>query len=186
MSKLEFMVLRHYRSGEKVTAKAHGGKIDFQGITVIKLTDDFRIRALEIWFDPLEMFRQIAGNSGVNKEAVGRLGKYQLLPGEGPMTHLKGMDDHINMEKEASSSTSREEVPTRSQSSNDHARPTSPMDRTGTNHTATFVMSRMTVADCPFLSSQAQAGESSGPWGSISVETMCETVTYETTESISP
>ncbi|KZF23613.1 hypothetical protein L228DRAFT_120694 [Xylona heveae TC161] len=54
--------------GEKVTVKAHGGPIDIEGITVAKVTDDLKVQNLETWFDPMDMFRQIAVNGIINKE----------------------------------------------------------------------------------------------------------------------
>lgn len=57
-------------NGEKVTAKAHGGPIDIQGVTVAHLSDKFQVTKLETWFDPLEMFRQIAPEGIVNKEVA--------------------------------------------------------------------------------------------------------------------
>ncbi|KAL1636405.1 hypothetical protein SLS58_009824 [Diplodia intermedia] len=56
--------------GEKVTAKAHGGSIDIEGVTVATVDDKVRLRRVETWFDPMEMFRQIAPQGIVNKEAV--------------------------------------------------------------------------------------------------------------------
>ncbi|KAI9731300.1 MAG: hypothetical protein M1834_005203 [Cirrosporium novae-zelandiae] len=53
---------------EKVTAKAHGGSIDIQGLTVAQVDDKIRIQTLETWFDPMDMFRQIAPNGIVNKQ----------------------------------------------------------------------------------------------------------------------
>lgn len=50
------------RSGDKVTVKAHGGMIDIQGIIVAKVNDKLEIESIEVWFDPMEMFRQIAKN----------------------------------------------------------------------------------------------------------------------------
>ncbi|KAK7956847.1 uncharacterized protein PG986_006069 [Apiospora aurea] len=47
-------------NGEKITAKAHGGPIDIQGVTVAHLNDKFQVTKLETWFDPVEMFRQIS------------------------------------------------------------------------------------------------------------------------------
>ncbi|ETS83304.1 hypothetical protein PFICI_05180 [Pestalotiopsis fici W106-1] len=54
--------------GEKVTAKAHGGPIDIQGVTVAHLSPKFQITKLETWFDPVEMFRQVAPEGVVKKE----------------------------------------------------------------------------------------------------------------------
>lgn len=55
--------------GEKITAKAHNGSIDIEGVTVAQVDDQVRLQKVETWFDPLEMFRQIAPNGIVNKEA---------------------------------------------------------------------------------------------------------------------
>ncbi|KAF2083332.1 hypothetical protein K490DRAFT_20668, partial [Saccharata proteae CBS 121410] len=57
---------------EKVTAKAHGGQIDIQGVTVASVDDKLRLQKVETWFDPLDMFRQIAPNGIVNKEPIDR------------------------------------------------------------------------------------------------------------------
>lgn len=56
--------------GEKVTVKAHGGAIDIQGVTVAEVDDKVRLQAVNTWFDPLEMFRQIAPSGIVNKQVV--------------------------------------------------------------------------------------------------------------------
>ncbi|KAL9059353.1 MAG: hypothetical protein Q9162_001222 [Coniocarpon cinnabarinum] len=56
--------------GEKVIAKAHGGPIELKGTTWAWVDDKVRVKKLETWFDPLEMFRQIAPNGIVNKETV--------------------------------------------------------------------------------------------------------------------
>ncbi|PPJ59246.1 hypothetical protein CBER1_05349 [Cercospora berteroae] len=58
--------------GEKVTAKAHGGIIDIEGVTVAEVDDKVRLRALQTWMDPLEMFRQIAPQGIVNKQTMNR------------------------------------------------------------------------------------------------------------------
>ena len=55
--------------GQKVTAKAHGGPIDVEGVTVATVDDKVRLQNVQTWFDPLEMFRQIAPN-GVVKESI--------------------------------------------------------------------------------------------------------------------
>lgn len=54
--------------GERITAKAHKGPIDIEGVTVAQVDDQVRLQKVETWFDPLEMFRQIAPNGVVNKE----------------------------------------------------------------------------------------------------------------------
>lgn len=62
-------------------------------MTVARLSPEFKITSLEIWYDPLEMFRQITKDTDVIKQHVGRLGKYAMLAGEDHTTHLHGMDD---------------------------------------------------------------------------------------------
>lgn len=54
--------------GEKVTAKAHGGAIDIQGVTVATVNDKVQLQDVRTWFDPMDMFRQIAPNGVVKKE----------------------------------------------------------------------------------------------------------------------
>ena len=59
-----------HSKGEKISAKAHGGPIDVQGLTVAHVDEGLRVQKLETWFDPLAMFRQIAPDGIVNKEVV--------------------------------------------------------------------------------------------------------------------
>ena len=56
--------------GQKVTAKAHGGAIDIQGVTVASVNDKVQLQDVRTWFDPLDMFRQIAPQGVVKKESV--------------------------------------------------------------------------------------------------------------------
>ncbi|KAJ6508367.1 hypothetical protein C8R45DRAFT_1168331 [Mycena sanguinolenta] len=49
--------------GERVTIKAHGKVLDIEGVTVAVVNDKLQIQKIEVWFDPLEMFRQIGGAS---------------------------------------------------------------------------------------------------------------------------
>jgi len=60
-------LLKLCSKGETVTAKAHGGQIDIQGVTVAKVDDKVRLQSVETWFDPMEMFRQIAPTGAVSK-----------------------------------------------------------------------------------------------------------------------
>jgi hypothetical protein len=55
--------------GEKVTIKAHGGPIDIEGIVVAEVNDKLQLRTIEVFFDPMLMFRQMApdGETGVTK-----------------------------------------------------------------------------------------------------------------------
>lgn len=58
--------------GEKVTAKAHGGAIDIQGVTVATVNDKVQLQSVRTWFDPMDMFRQIAPHGVVKKEEVAK------------------------------------------------------------------------------------------------------------------
>jgi len=73
--------------GEKITAKAHGGSIDIQGVTIAKVDDKVRLQAVETWFDPLEMFRQIAPSGEVTRTVP------IPNPGEDITTQLHGEDE---------------------------------------------------------------------------------------------
>ena len=59
-----------HSKGEKITAKAHGGLIDIYGTTIAEVDDKLRVQKLDTYFDPLEMFRQIAPAGIVNKQIV--------------------------------------------------------------------------------------------------------------------
>lgn len=59
---------QNHRKSRIVTIKAHGGPIDIQGISIATVDDQARIQKIETWFDPLEMFRQIAPDGIVTKE----------------------------------------------------------------------------------------------------------------------
>ncbi|KAL3418166.1 hypothetical protein PVAG01_09881 [Phlyctema vagabunda] len=152
-------------AGEKVTVKAHGGTINFYGLTVAKLTDDLRIQSLDTFFNPMEMFEQIGRGGKIEKVTVGRLGKYTLLPGE-KHTDYYGMDDHIKKFPEnnpmlAKEDSDKVEVPLRPRVVETfpieipQSRPLSPAyshQSTASHNSLTFEeMSRMTPADCPFL-----------------------------------
>jgi hypothetical protein len=58
--------------GEKVTAKAHGGSIDIQGVTVATVNEKVQLQAVRTWFDPMDMFRQIAPTGVVKKEEANK------------------------------------------------------------------------------------------------------------------
>jgi hypothetical protein len=61
------MTRASHSKGEKVKVKAHGGDIEIEGITVATVDDKVRLQKVETWFDPLEMFRQIASKGNVEK-----------------------------------------------------------------------------------------------------------------------
>lgn len=61
-----------------MSAKAHGGAIDIEGVTVATVNDKLQLQSVRTWFDPMDMFRQIAPDGVVKKEAVDK----KLSPGE--------------------------------------------------------------------------------------------------------
>ena len=71
--------------GEKITAKAHGRMIDIQGVTVAQVNDKVQLQSVQTWFDPLEMFRQIAPNGVVNKDPQ-PTGEFDERPGNATAT----------------------------------------------------------------------------------------------------
>lgn len=88
-------LLTKHSKGEKVTAKAHGGKIDIEGVTVAEVDDKVRLRKVETWFDPMEMFRQIAPQGIVNKEIVSSKVEQQEPPKDLPVNDgIKIAQDH--------------------------------------------------------------------------------------------
>lgn len=64
------MTDEEYSKGEKVTAKAHGALIDIEGIAVANVNEKVQLQEVRVWFDPLDMFRQIAPEGVVKKESV--------------------------------------------------------------------------------------------------------------------
>ncbi|KAK2749252.1 hypothetical protein FQN57_006868 [Myotisia sp. PD_48] len=49
-------------AGEKVTIKAHGGVIEMQGMVTAKVNDKLQLQHIDVWYDPMDMFRSIARN----------------------------------------------------------------------------------------------------------------------------
>lgn len=39
--------------------KAHNGAIDIEGLVVARVNDNLQIQSIEVWQDPMAMFRQI-------------------------------------------------------------------------------------------------------------------------------
>ncbi|KAK5663825.1 hypothetical protein OQA88_28 [Cercophora sp. LCS_1] len=56
--------------GEKVTIKAHGGPIDIEGVAVAIVNDKLQLNKVEVFFDPMTMFRQMAEKGNVTKGKV--------------------------------------------------------------------------------------------------------------------
>lgn len=60
---------------EKIKIKAHGGLIDIQGVSVAKVDNKIRIQSVETWFDPMEMFRQMKTDEGLERKELVEEGK---------------------------------------------------------------------------------------------------------------
>jgi hypothetical protein len=58
-------------SGEKVKIEAHGGPIDIEGVVVAKVNDKLQVQSLDIWYDPMAMFRQISKEGQISGEGSG-------------------------------------------------------------------------------------------------------------------
>ena len=89
-----------YSKGQKVTAKAHGGLIDIEGVIVATVDDKVRLQNVRTWFDPLEMFRQIAPNGVVNKESIPETVSITLDDEDQTKEGLKASQDTSNSGKE--------------------------------------------------------------------------------------
>jgi hypothetical protein len=77
-----------------VTAKAHGGLIDIEGVTVAEVDEKIRLQAIQTWMDPLEMFRQIAPDGVVRKETMNREVGPDAALDVGPGTGDRGVREH--------------------------------------------------------------------------------------------
>ncbi|KAI6711655.1 hypothetical protein PZA11_003003 [Diplocarpon coronariae] len=83
--------------GEKVTVKAHGGVINIQGITIAKVDAAVRLQSVETWFDPMEMFRQIAPKGDVTRTNFTPVRGEEIttqLHGDETAAHEKAQPDH--------------------------------------------------------------------------------------------
>ncbi|KAF7596828.1 hypothetical protein BBP40_012428 [Aspergillus hancockii] len=71
--------------GEKTRVKAHGGLIDIQGIVIAKVNEKLELEKIDVWFDPLDMFRQIARESkGETIDAASETGGCPFAGGAKP------------------------------------------------------------------------------------------------------
>lgn len=84
-----------------MTAKAHGGSIDIQGVTVATVNDKLQLQSVRTWFDPMDMFRQIAPDGVVKKDAVDK----SLTPGDAIDSDQKAEIDQTPRAKEAATAT---------------------------------------------------------------------------------
>ncbi|KAF7348296.1 hypothetical protein MSAN_01783300 [Mycena sanguinolenta] len=56
--------------GKRVTVKAHGKVLDIEGVSVAVVNDKLQIQKIEVWFDPLEMFRQMGPVAGESRSGT--------------------------------------------------------------------------------------------------------------------
>lgn len=102
---------QNHRKSRVVTVKAHGGPIDIQGISIATVDDQARIQRVETWFDPLEMFRQIAPDGIVTKEKI----ITQLDGSEAPVSKnesSQGGQDPISSKEAANEDEKHQQVTT--------------------------------------------------------------------------
>lgn len=60
--------------------------IDIEGIVVAKVNESLQLEKIDVWFDPMDMFRQIAREDTGNKESgggAGLAGACPVISGEG-------------------------------------------------------------------------------------------------------
>lgn len=55
-----------FSKGDTVKIRAHGGRLEVQGLAVARVNDALKLESVDIWFDPMEMFRQIARKQKAN------------------------------------------------------------------------------------------------------------------------
>ncbi|KAI4728544.1 hypothetical protein E4T49_03673 [Aureobasidium sp. EXF-10728] len=160
--------------GEKVTAKAHGGAIDITGITIATVDDAVRLQEVNTYFDPMEMFRQIAPNGIVNKQVID-----------------KKIDPSIALDIQVPSQDGSKLAQAHGSEHPDESRPTSTAatSRTETNNISTTgtcpvsgaSMSAALSAGCPVMSAMQRntisspASSSEGEW--VKVPTNKEGIT---------
>jgi len=149
-----------------VTAKAHGGAIDITGITTATVDDAVRLQDVNTYFDPMEMFRQIAPNGIVNKQVVDK----RIDPSTALDTEVPSQDG-VKLAQAHSSDHANESRPANTGSSSiteDNNTSTS-----GTCPVSGVSMSAALSAGCPVMSAMQQqtisspASSSEGEWEKV-------------------
>lgn len=56
-----------HSNGEEVRVKAHGDviAIEIEGVIVAKVNEQLQLQSIDVWFDPMDLFRQIVKAGGV-------------------------------------------------------------------------------------------------------------------------
>jgi len=129
--------------------------IDIKGITIAKVDDKVRLQSVETWFDPMEMFRQIAPSGIVNKTI------HEPVTGKDLSSQLHGDEDDEHAPKHeftenvvTASENTTEEVAAEKKSEvgpgNAVIGSVDSKETTATHEE----MSKITPAQCPFLMSK--------------------------------
>ena len=137
-----------------MTAKAHGGAIDITGITTATVDDAVRLQDVNTYFDPMEMFRQIAPNGIVNKQVVDK----RIDPSTALDTEVPSQDG-VKLAQAHSSDHANESRPANTTSASDIK-----SDSTSTSATCPVSgasMSAALSAGCPVMSAMQQHAISS-------------------------
>ena len=159
-------ILTACSKGEKVTAKAHGGAIDITGITTATVDDAVRLQNVNTYFDPTEMFRQIAPNGIVNKQVVDK----RIDPSTALDTEVPSQDG-VKLAQAHSSDHPNESRPADTTSTS--ATKENKTSTSGTCPVSGVSMSAALSAGCPVMSAVQQhsigspASSSEGEWEKV-------------------
>lgn len=149
-----------------MTAKAHGGAIDITGITTATVDDAVRLQNVNTYFDPMEMFRQIAPNGIVNKQVVDK----RIDPSTALDTEIPSQDG-VKLAQAHGSDHLNESRPANTVSTSDSERKNSSSG--GTCPVSGVSMSAALSAGCPVMSAMQQhtnsspASSSEGEWEKV-------------------
>jgi len=152
-----------------VTAKAHGGAIDITGITTATVDDAVRLREVNTYFDPMEMFRQIAPNGIVNNQVVDK----RIDPSTALDTEVPSQDG-LKLAQAHSSDHPNESQPENTASASDADR--NMPSTSGTCPVSGASMSAALSAGCPVMSAMQRtttsspASSSEGEWVKVPKE----------------
>lgn len=149
-----------------MTAKAHGGAIDITGITTATVDDAVRLQDVNTYFDPMEMFRQIAPNGIVNKQVVDK----RIDPSTALDTEVPSQDG-VKLAQAHDSDHPDESQPVTTASTSNTQKENIPSG--GTCPVSGVSMSAALSAGCPVMSAMQQhtisspASSSEGEWEKV-------------------
>lgn len=148
--------------GETVTAKAHDRVIDIQGVTVARVDDKVRLQKVETWFDPMEMFRQIAPNGIVNKEIVEVKPGIQASTDEVPTTSQKDKGEAMSIQsggeaRDSVTGSGNSIAEQRNAAEYSEVRPGNAIAAAPESEQTVMIyeeMSKITSSECPFMNKE--------------------------------